>query len=77
MAQVFSCEFCEIFKNIFLTEQLRVTASEKDKLTTNYIRNVLRVLNNEKNDLFKENLKKRYPGMMSPLMCQEQTEIVD
>ena len=37
----------------------------------------MRVLNNEKNDLFKENLKKRYPGMMSPLMCQEQTEIVD
>ena len=23
LAQVFSCEFCEIFKNIFFTEQLR------------------------------------------------------
>ena len=27
MALVFSCEFCEIFKNFFLTKQLRVTAS--------------------------------------------------
>ena len=27
LAQVFSCEFCEIFKNIFFTEHLRVTAS--------------------------------------------------
>ena len=25
---MFSCEFCEVFQNIFLTEQLRVTASE-------------------------------------------------
>ena len=24
---MFSCEFCEIFKNIFFTEHLRVTAS--------------------------------------------------
>ena len=28
LAQVFSCEFCEIFKNTFFTEQLRVTASD-------------------------------------------------
>ena len=28
LAQVFSCEFCEIFKNTFVTEQLRGTASE-------------------------------------------------
>ena len=28
LAQVFSCEFCEIFKNTFFTEHLRVTASE-------------------------------------------------
>ena len=27
LAQIFSCEFCEIFKNIFFTENLRVTAS--------------------------------------------------
>ena len=26
LAQVFSCEFCKIFKNIFFTEQIRVTA---------------------------------------------------
>ena len=26
-AQVFSCEFCEIFKNTFFTEHLRMTAS--------------------------------------------------
>ena len=29
-AQVFSCEFCEISKNIFLTEHLRATASENN-----------------------------------------------
>ena len=28
LAQVFSYEFCEIFKNIFFTEQLRVAASD-------------------------------------------------
>ena len=27
VAQVFSCEFCEIFKNTFFTEHLRTTAS--------------------------------------------------
>ena len=27
LAQVFSCEFCEIFKNTLFTEHLRVTAS--------------------------------------------------
>ena len=27
LAQVFSCEFCEIFKNAFFTEHLRATAS--------------------------------------------------
>ena len=26
LAQVFSCEFCEIFENIFFTEHLRTTA---------------------------------------------------
>ena len=29
LAQVFSCEFCEIFKNTFFTEDLWMTASEK------------------------------------------------
>ena len=28
LAQVFSCEFCEIFKNTFFTEHLRLTASK-------------------------------------------------
>ena len=28
LARVFSCEFCEIFKNTFLTEHLLATASE-------------------------------------------------
>ena len=28
LAQVFSCEFCEISKNIFFTEQLRTTTSQ-------------------------------------------------
>ena len=30
--QVFSCAFCEIFKNIFLTGHLQVTASGKQNL---------------------------------------------
>ena len=28
LAQVFSCEFCEVFKSIFFTEHLRTIASE-------------------------------------------------
>ena len=28
LAHVFSCEFCEIFKNRFLTEHVRATASD-------------------------------------------------
>ena len=28
LAQVFSCEFCEIFKNAFFIERLRATTSE-------------------------------------------------
>ena len=28
LTQVFSCEFCEISKNIYFTEHLRTTASE-------------------------------------------------
>ena len=27
LAQVFSCEFCQIFKNIFFTEHIMVTLS--------------------------------------------------
>ena len=34
LAQVFSCEFCENFKNTFFTEHLWTTASEK-QLTQN------------------------------------------
>ena len=33
LAQVFSCEFCEIFKNTFFTEHLRTTASVNAKVT--------------------------------------------
>ena len=29
VTQVFSCEFCEIFKNTFFREQLRATASKR------------------------------------------------
>ena len=29
LAQVFSCEFCEIFENTVFTEHLRETASDK------------------------------------------------
>ena len=31
LAQVFSCEFGEIFKNTFFTEQLKTTASDLPK----------------------------------------------
>ena len=34
LAQVFSCEFCEISKNTFLTEHLRATTSAKTILQT-------------------------------------------
>ena len=30
LAQVFSCELCEIFKNTFFTEHLLATASEEN-----------------------------------------------
>ena len=31
VAQVFSCEFCEIFKNTFFIEHLWMTASDYDQ----------------------------------------------
>ena len=31
LALVFSCEFCEIFKNTYFTEDLSTTVSEKSK----------------------------------------------
>ena len=36
LAQVFICEFCEIFKNTFFTEQLWVTASVNGFLTRKF-----------------------------------------
>ena len=35
LAQVFSCQFCEISKNIFFTEDLRVTSSVYTSMTNN------------------------------------------
>ena len=35
LAQVFSCEFCEISKNTFLTEHLWTTASKASHLNNN------------------------------------------
>ena len=32
VVQVFSCEFCDIFKNTFFIEHLRTTASEKRRI---------------------------------------------
>ena len=32
LTQVFSCEFCKIFKNTFFTELLRTTASADDEI---------------------------------------------
>ena len=39
LGQVFSCEFCEISKNSFFIEHLRVTASEKTSKTS-YVRSM-------------------------------------
>ena len=36
LAQVFSCQFCDIFKNTFFTEHLRATASESCIYKTDY-----------------------------------------
>ena len=36
LAKVFSCEFFEIFKNTFLTEQLRATASGHPSLNVKW-----------------------------------------
>ena len=44
LAQIFACEFCEIFKNTFFTEHLRTTAS--------IIRFILRVLHLLRYSLF-------------------------
>ena len=38
LAQMFSCEFCEIFKNTFFTEHLRTTASENVKSKNSFVR---------------------------------------
>ena len=40
LAHVFSCEFCEIFKNTFFTEYLRTTASRM--AATNYCLNYIK-----------------------------------
>ena len=40
LAQVFSCEFCEISKNTFFTEHLWATASEKKEKRC-YLRKII------------------------------------
>ena len=37
---MFSCKFCEIFKNTFFTEHLRATNSEHSKTKLNWIINL-------------------------------------
>ena len=48
-AQVFSCEFCEIYKNTLFTEHLRATACKR---STRY---QFRILRNIYNETFREN----------------------
>ena len=36
--QMFSCEFCKIFKNTFFTEHLRMTASAVSNIFKGYLR---------------------------------------
>ena len=44
LAQVFSCEFCEIFKNTYFTEHLRTTAfvHNHTKINTYQVPNILK-----------------------------------
>ena len=50
LAQVFSCEFCEIFKNTFFTEHLRTTASRcKQREKKNKIKYIRCKQRDEKN----------------------------
>ena len=39
LAQVFSCEFCEISKNTFFTEHLWTTASRKHDFAHRFLNN--------------------------------------
>ena len=41
LAQVFSCEFCNIFKNTFFTEHLRTAASVTTILVVVYLKQFL------------------------------------
>ena len=47
--QIFSCEFCEIFKNHFLIEHPRVAASEKKLITIDFFNNKNLARSNVKN----------------------------
>ena len=49
LAQVLSCEFCEIFKNIFFREHLRVTASGFTVTLHQYLLNIYQVFTKFKN----------------------------
>ena len=40
LAQLFSCGFCEIFKNTFFREHLRITASGRRKALMKYLREI-------------------------------------
>ena len=42
LAQVFSCGFCEISKNIFFTEHLRTTTSQRTQTSLRRIQDVLK-----------------------------------
>ena len=48
LAQVFFCEFCEIFMNTFFTEHFRATASE-----------VFKSVKNERSKMFTEKSSKK------------------
>ena len=55
LAQVFSCEFCEIFKNTFFTEHLWTTASV-NTIAVSKIKNFTFFL--VKGQIINENVKK-------------------
>ena len=45
VAQVFSCEFCEIFKNTYLKEHMRTAASIQGERNISFSANFAHVLN--------------------------------
>ena len=60
LAQVFSREFCEIFKNIFFTEHLRATAFVMINVNHDFKTSVIHF---QVSDLISHYIKLQFPGL--------------